>query len=179
MNQRGFNVVGIIVGIAVLVVVGFGVWYWQETKIEDLQAQVNELQEQTEQQQNQDGAQTDAQDFQYTSEKGVSMEVYVPKEGSQVESPIGVIGRVPGNWSFEASFPIEVRAGGEVIGQGTAQLTDDWMTEELVPFTSEIELDSQPAGEATLVLRKDNPSDLPENDDSVSIPIELGASQAN
>ncbi len=80
-------------------------------------------------------------------------------------------GEAPGNWFFEASFPIQVRdKGNNKVGQTTGQAQSDWMTTELVPFTAEITVTGY-SGPATLVLLKDNPSGLPENEDSVSIPI--------
>ncbi len=98
-----------------------------------------------------------------------------PKSGATVPKTFTVTGKAPGNWFFEASFPIQVRdANNKVIGQGIAQALSDWMTTGDVPFKAEISTASSTyTGAATLVLMRDNPSGLPENDDAVSIPITI------
>lgn len=109
--------------------------------------------------------------YEYLSEKGVKVEVTSPENDESPTSPFTVEGRVPGNWSFEASFPIElVDQEGNRLAMAVAQLDGDWMTEELVPFSAVIELTDY-SGTATLILHKDNPSGLPENDDTVQVPI--------
>jgi hypothetical protein len=97
--------------------------------------------------------------------------VTFPKKDQVVQKKFTVIGKAPGNWFFEASAPVMVKdKDGNKIAQTTAQVQGDWMTIELVDFTAEISIASY-KGAATLVLLKDNPSGLPENDDSVEIPI--------
>ncbi len=94
-----------------------------------------------------------------------------PTPGSTVSKTFTVSGKAPGPWYFEASFPIKVvDPSNNFIGQGVAQAQSDWMTEADVPFTATVTVTGY-SGPATLVLLKDNPSGMPENDDSVSIPI--------
>lgn len=94
-----------------------------------------------------------------------------PKVGAIVPSQFALMGQARGNWYFEASFPVEVRAvGGSVIATALAQAEDDWMTTELVPFTAVVNTGAY-KGPAIIILKKDNPSGLPENDASVSIPV--------
>ncbi len=94
-----------------------------------------------------------------------------PKSGASVPKTFVVSGSAPGNWFFEASFPIQVRDNeNSKIGQAIAQAQGDWMTTDLVPFTATITV-SNYSGPATLVLLRDNPSGLPENDDALEIPI--------
>jgi hypothetical protein len=92
---------------------------------------------------------------------------------SPLTSPLTLSGEVPGNWSFEASFPVQLTDDdGNVLAEGVAQLEGDWMTEEMVPFSVTLTFDPPAEGTAGfLILKKDNPSGLPENDDSVSIPV--------
>ena len=93
---------------------------------------------------------------------------------SNIISPLIVTGEARGTWYFEASFPIEIRsAQGDVIGQGYAQAKTEWMTTDFVAFQSiPITFTAEPAGSAgTLVLKKDNPSGLPENEDQLLIPV--------
>lgn len=98
-----------------------------------------------------------------------------PHPGGVVGKEFVVTGKARGNWFFEASFPIEVLgADGNTIAGSFATAEGDWMTEEFVTFKSEIiDLPSAYIGPATLILRKDNPSGLPENDAYVSIPINV------
>lgn len=95
-----------------------------------------------------------------------------------VNSPLLVSGKARGSWFFEASFPIYLLdSHGNMLGQGIAQAQGDWMTSDYVPFTATITFtaDSQIVGDAgTLVLQKDNPSGLPENDDSLRVPVIIG-----
>ena len=97
-----------------------------------------------------------------------------PQPGDTISSPLTVTGEARGTWYFEASFPIEVQDNaGVVIGQGYAQAQGEWMTEDFVPFESiEITFPTQPAGSmGKVILKKDNPSGLPENDDQLEIPV--------
>ncbi len=96
-----------------------------------------------------------------------------PHPGGVVGKEFVVTGEARGNWYFEASFPIEIQSEtGAVIGGTIATAEGDWMTTDFVPFKSEmIDLPSAFTGPAWLILKKDNPSGLPENDASVRIPI--------
>ena len=95
-----------------------------------------------------------------------------PVSGAVVSTGFAVSGKAPGNWYFEASFPIQVRdENGNVIGRTHANAQGDWMTENLVSFTAVVNIEGGYKGSATLILLRDNPSGLPENDDSVSIPV--------
>lgn len=100
------------------------------------------------------------------------VKVSAPAEGATVGNTFEVIGEAPGNWYFEASFPIQVRdQAGNVLARthGTAQ--GEWMTTEQVPFKAAVTLENFYAGPATLILMRDNPSGLPENDDSLEVPV--------
>ena len=115
----------------------------------------------------------------YRSLKGVIIKLD-PRIVSEAQvSPLKVTGEVPGNWSFEASFPIELRdSTDKVLSRSVATLQGDWMTTDLVPFTATLTFAGPVAAEtAQLVLHKDNPSDLPERDDSVTIPVKLATSK--
>ncbi len=96
-----------------------------------------------------------------------------PHPGGVTGKEFVIVGQARGNWFFEGSFPIEViGADGNQIAGSYATAEGDWMTTEFVRFRSEtLDLPSAYRGPATLILRKDNPSDLPEHDASVSIPI--------
>lgn len=117
----------------------------------------------------------EAPSTEHASEKGVVMSIDSPLLGELVTSPLAITGSVPGSWSFEASFGIEVLdANGEHLGEGFAVLggeEGEWMTENMVPFESTVEFTSSPTETGTLVLHKANPSDDRSRDDRVEIPI--------
>ncbi|MFA6993260.1 MAG: GerMN domain-containing protein [Patescibacteria group bacterium] len=99
-----------------------------------------------------------------------------PAINAEVTSPLTVKGEARGVWFFEASFPVKLLAeNGEVLASGIATAGSNWMTEDFVPFAASLEF-TAPAGTAgSLVLERDNPSDLPENDAQVVIPVKFGA----
>lgn len=95
-----------------------------------------------------------------------------PKSGASVGRSFEVKGEAPGPWYFEASFPIMVRDKDDnVIGRAHGSAQGEWMTEDQVPYEATVNIDSEYKGPATLILMKDNPSGLPEHDDSIEIPI--------
>lgn len=108
-----------------------------------------------------------------TTELGRRIVVDYPAPGSTVGSPINIIGSAPGSWFFEATFPVELRrADGTLIEALYASAQGEWMTTDLVPFIATID-PGDCAGAAILVLKRDNPSGLPENEDSISLPITI------
>ena len=110
----------------------------------------------------------------YKSNKGVEVTIYSPKSNSIVTTPLIVMGQVPGSWSFEAQFPLQLKdSGGDVLGEASAKLQGDWMTNNLVPFIATLEFEAPSSQTGTLVLQKDSPSGLAENDDSVTIPVKF------
>lgn len=99
--------------------------------------------------------------------------IETPHAGGVVGKEFVATGEARGNWFFEASFPIDiVGENGSIIGGSFATAEGDWMTTDFVRFKSEIiDLPSAYTGPAWLVLKKDNPSGLPENDASMWVPI--------
>lgn len=90
----------------------------------------------------------------------------------KISSPIAVRGTARGYWFFEASFPVEIQdISGRVLGRGIATAEGEWMTEGFVPFKTEIFFDAGNTKSGFLVFKKDNPSDLPEFDDELRIPV--------
>jgi hypothetical protein len=95
--------------------------------------------------------------------------------GDIVKSKSKVTGEVRGTWYFEGMFPVELRTGtSTVVWQGGAKANSNWMTTNFVPFS--VTLNYAPFGTSTpamLVLKKDNPSGDPINDDELQIPVIL------
>ncbi|MFA6365550.1 MAG: Gmad2 immunoglobulin-like domain-containing protein [Candidatus Paceibacterota bacterium] len=103
------------------------------------------------------------------------IELTNPLPGQTISSPLTVTGRARGNWYFEASFPVMLTNwDGLIIAQAPAQAEGEWMTEEFVPFSVTLTFDENQLYErGSLILKKDNPSDLPEHDDALEIPVLL------
>lgn len=150
---------------------GYGVYYWQQTKVQDLTRQSSDLQTKLQQANDTISKQPN---YVYKSAKGVNIRVYTPLAKAKLTSPVGIVGEVPGNWSFEAQFPVELRdAAGKTVIQSPATLQGDWMTTNLVPFTATLKFSGQPSGSGSIILHKDNPSGLAANDDTLTIPVEF------
>jgi len=124
-------------------------------------------------------------------EKDNLIRIASPRPNDKIKSPVEIRGVARGYWFFEANFPIfVVDWDGRIIGQGNATANSDpanggvnWMTEDFVPFTASVQFDisqisEQPAissgrysKNGSLILKKDNPSGLPENEDALEIPV--------
>lgn len=116
----------------------------------------------------------------YTNSSVEMITVDSPLPGATVLKDFVVTGKARGTWFFEASFPIQVLSkDGNVLAQGIAEAQSDWMTTNFVPFKATIKIPESYTGTATLVLKKDNPSGLPEHDASISFPIIKEASPQN
>ncbi len=96
-----------------------------------------------------------------------------PRPNQEISSPLVVEGEARGMWFFEADFPVVLTDwDGKIISVGIARAEGDWMTEDFVKFRAELEFEKpEYKNNGSLILRKDNPSDLPENDDALEIPI--------
>lgn len=102
-----------------------------------------------------------------------------------IKSPLTLTGEARGTWYFEASFPVVLTNwDGLIIAEGHAEAQSDWMTEDYVPFKATLTFDSPyKAGDpdfmqrGSLILKKDNPSGLPENDDAFETTVLFSQSQ--
>ena len=100
------------------------------------------------------------------------IKVSAPLPGAIVRSPLKVSGQARGNWYFEASFPVKLfDSDGKQLAVTPAQATGNWMTTDFVPFSATLIFDAPQTAAGMLVLEKDNPSGLPQNDDSISVPV--------
>lgn len=113
--------------------------------------------------------------------KGDLIVVESPRVGDKIKNPLVIRGEARGNWYFEASFPVVLTDwDGRIIAQHYAQAQGEWMTAEFVPFESKLEFENPvfPGADEDhfsrrgyLILQKDNPSGLPEYDDTLEIPV--------
>lgn len=108
----------------------------------------------------------------YVNASADKITIELPFAGAVVGKEFGVIGKARGPWFFEASFPIELRdKDGKVLATTIATAQGEWMTEDFVPFKATMKAPISYIGPATLVLKRDNPSGLPEHDASMIVPI--------
>lgn len=100
------------------------------------------------------------------------IQVAFPNPNDYITSPFEIRGLARGQWYFEASFSAELRDdNGEVLAEIPVMAQGDWMTEEFVPFQAIMNFPTPTTATGTLILHKANASGLPENDDSVEIPV--------
>jgi len=105
-------------------------------------------------------------------EKQDIINITSPRPNEIVGSPLVITGSARGMWFFEASFPVRLLdENGDELASGIATAEGEWMTEDFVPFTAELEFLLSGNGKGTLILERDNPSGLPENDDSLIVPV--------
>lgn len=106
-----------------------------------------------------------------------TIEVDSPYINETVGTTVTITGKAKG-WYFEAVFPVKVLdANGTVIAQGQARAQGDWMTADFVPFSATLTFSEPTTATGTIVLAKDNPSGLPQNDVSVSLPVRFSSWQ--
>ena len=100
------------------------------------------------------------------------IELYLPNPGAVITSPLTVTGRARGNWFFEGGFPlILVDWDGRIIAESRAT-AESKMTADYVPFRGTITFEKPAYGaRGALILKKDNPSGLPEHDNALEIPV--------
>ncbi|PKM87039.1 hypothetical protein CVU83_03465 [Candidatus Falkowbacteria bacterium HGW-Falkowbacteria-2] len=104
----------------------------------------------------------------------VQVELIAPEVNGLISSPYTVRGRAHGSWFFEAVLPVVLTDGdGTVLVQTYGTAVGDWMVDGWVEFTSDLEFDALGAESGYLIIKKDNPSGLPEHDAQVSFPVRL------
>lgn len=97
-----------------------------------------------------------------------------PLPDQVVKSPLVIRGEARGNWYFEASFPAKLMdANGKELISIPVRAKGEWMTTDYVPFETTMIFVKPETSTGTLILKKDNPSGLPENDDEVKIPVKF------
>lgn len=89
-----------------------------------------------------------------------AINVTAPRADARVTSPLIVEGTAPGDWYFEAQFPLQLRtADGTLLAEAPARAQSDWMTEAPVPFRGELTFRVTQDTPATLVLQEDMPGE--------------------
>jgi hypothetical protein len=96
-----------------------------------------------------------------------------PNAGETIQSPLTVSGEARGTWFFENSFPVVLKnSRGITLAISVASSSEDWMTENFIPFEAVLEFPEQTPGTVgRLILMKDNPSGDPARDEELWVPI--------
>jgi len=153
-------IIGILV-VALLVLVGFNIYWMQTAKTNSNKVEVVKVTE-------------EKVPVPAVAEKSDKIVVDFPTENADVISTSVITGKARGNWFFEGSFPIVLfDANGSVLSKFTAKAKGDWMTVDFVPFEATLEYTVPQSIGGRLVFIKDNPSGLAENDDSFELKINL------
>jgi hypothetical protein len=113
------------------------------------------------------------------------IQVTTPVSGQQIDiNPISsaksmvlVSGKARGSWYFEASFPVKILdAYGNILAEDSIQTSENWMTEDFVPFAKEIGFTPPSTLTGTVILMNDNPSGDPAKSRELQIPIKFNIS---
>lgn len=98
-----------------------------------------------------------------------------PYPMQEISSPVTIKGEAVGYWYFEGDFPVTIVTDeGEVLAQWYVTAQDEWMTESFVPFEGSIAFSNPANGESVpgkIIFHRDNPTGLPENDNSIEVPV--------
>jgi hypothetical protein len=102
------------------------------------------------------------------------IQVSFPQPGEEVGGKINVTGIAKGTWYFEGEFPIDlVDLEGKRLSSASAMAEGEWMTEKFVPFSASLKYETSDTISAKLILRRNNPSDILEQNISIEIPVTL------
>lgn len=82
-----------------------------------------------------------------------------PLMNEVVKSPLSIKGEIKGYWMFEAQFDTRLEdTNGRELATAPATALDDWMTEEFVPFETEMEFNPGTAAEGKIIFLEAFPS---------------------
>jgi len=104
-------------------------------------------------------------------EKQDLIKVDSPRPNQVVQSPLTITGEARGTWFFEGDFPVSIEdSNGKELGLHYATAEGEWMTEDFVSFTSELEFEEPTTERGVLKLHKDivADEDIP---DTLIIPV--------
>lgn len=109
-------------------------------------------------------------------ETSPDIRVIFPVASQLVMNPLMIKGEAKGTWYFEGSFEAKLVDNAShliVSGPITNAPGTEWMTEDFVPFEGSLTFTKPSASSGYLILSKNNPSGLPENDESIMIPVKF------
>ncbi len=97
-----------------------------------------------------------------------------PEPNQTISSPLVIEGEAIGKWYFEGAFLVRLMdEEGKELAIAPVTATEEWMTEEPVPFVADLEFEPGEAAAGKLIFENDNPSGLPENALSFELPVQF------
>jgi len=100
------------------------------------------------------------------------IQISQPLSGESITSPLKLEGIARGYWFFEANFRVELTDENyQKITESYATATNEWMTEDWVPFTGTLQFSKPKTKNGYLILYKANPSGLVEHEMSDTLKI--------
>lgn len=107
-------------------------------------------------------------------EKEDKITISTPRPNDEVFSPLYIKGEARGTWFFEASFSAKLLdENDEEIASSVVMTPKEWMTEDFVPYSAEMEFEMPETDEATLVLERANPSGQEQNAEELRVPVKF------
>jgi len=111
---------------------------------------------------------------QTVTQNGMIVNIMSPNLSLPLKSPAVIHGKVSGVYFSEGVFPVVLAdAKGKEIVRTLAHADGEWMTQDFVPFTVELNFQKNGNNSAKLIFERDNPSGLPENGASQSFDVSL------
>ena len=97
--------------------------------------------------------------------------VQSPTRNELVSSPLNIQGKVSGTWFFEATLPVKLLDNdNNVIASGQARALDEWTTDKPIRFSASLVFETK-ATSGNLIISKDNPSGLEQNNGFIEVPL--------
>ncbi|MEX2361688.1 MAG: Gmad2 immunoglobulin-like domain-containing protein [Patescibacteria group bacterium] len=120
------------------------------------------------------GGKTFTQDIGNELEKADLIKIDSPRPNAVITSPLTIKGQARGTWFFEASFPVHLYdANDKQIAVKPAMTSENWMSEDFVSYEVVLTFKKPTTKTGYLLLKNDNPSGLPENDDFLKVPVKF------
>jgi len=117
---------------------------------------------------------TFAEDIGNELEKSDLIKIESPRPNATITSPLTIKGQARGSWFFEASFPVQLYDDNDKLIVSTPATTSaEWMTEDFIDYLVTLKFTKPSTKTGYLLLKKDNPSGLVENDDFLKVPVKF------
>ena len=114
---------------------------------------------------------TGSLEIEYRNSSPDDIVISSPQHGTTVSFPLQLSGQARGPWFSGASAPVRLmNESGDFLITEKIEAQGEWMTEDFVSFTGQIDFEATP-GNYILLFQSSNPSDLPELDKFVEVPI--------
>lgn len=115
----------------------------------------------------------EVKDIELKTKEGLTFTLSSPLPKSELGCTFLLSGKMPREWFFENVFPYRIEIEGVEVVRGLVQSHDDYTVKEMLTFSQELECIGKCLGNSEIILRRDNPSGLEENDDEYRIPVKF------